>query len=166
MSYWWCGGYLALVLAGVAALWAAYAQRPLLGAWLVLCLEALVRRVRVAAHRQQVDVAVTDPWYLRNILAVINENRSEKSVGSSIWHETIWLYCFRNKNNNKKKNKNKIICLHPLQEFRECDNITINSHEETTKLVIFFLLNLSGYRTNICPVRELCEPSPHLALFA
>ena len=58
------GGDLALVLAGVAALRAADAKRPLLGARLVLRLEALVRRVRVPPHRQQVDVAVAHPWHL------------------------------------------------------------------------------------------------------
>lgn len=54
-------GDLALVDASVALLRPLDLQRPVVGLRRVRRLEALVRRVRVTAHRQDVQVAVTDP---------------------------------------------------------------------------------------------------------
>lgn len=56
---------LALVDAGVALLRPLDVQRPVVRLRRVRGLEALVRRVRVAAHGQDVQVAVPDPRYLR-----------------------------------------------------------------------------------------------------
>ena len=59
------GGDLALVEARVLALRVPDAQRPVLGVRRVHRLEALVRRVRVAAHGEQVDVPVPHPRHLQ-----------------------------------------------------------------------------------------------------
>lgn len=57
-------GHLALVDAGVALLRPLDVQRPVVRVGRVRRLEALVRRVRVPAHGQDVQVAVADPWHL------------------------------------------------------------------------------------------------------
>ena len=58
------GGYLAFVDALVLALGVADTQRPLLCVRRVHRLEALVRRVRVPAHGEQVDVTMSHPGHL------------------------------------------------------------------------------------------------------
>lgn len=57
--------YLALVHARVPLLGPLYLERPVLGVLVVSGLETLVRGVRVGAHGQYVNVAVTDPGYLQ-----------------------------------------------------------------------------------------------------
>lgn len=58
-------GHLALVDPGVPLLGPLDVQRPVVAQRRVRRLEALVRRVSVAAHRQDVQVAVADPRHLR-----------------------------------------------------------------------------------------------------
>lgn len=67
---------LALVDAGVSLLCPFDLQRPLVGLRMVIGLETLVARVRVAAHCEDVQVSVPDPGYLRNA------NANKGSVGA------------------------------------------------------------------------------------
>lgn len=64
-------GHLALVDAGVALLRPLDVQRPVVRLRRVRRLEPLVRRVRVAAHRQDVQVAVPDPRHLEHIKVLV-----------------------------------------------------------------------------------------------
>lgn len=57
-------GDLALVDSGVALLRPLHMQRPIVGVRRVHRLEPLVGRVRVPAHCQDVQVAMSDPRYL------------------------------------------------------------------------------------------------------
>lgn len=62
----WCGGDLALVDTGVVALRVEDLERPVLGVRRVNGREALVARVRVAPHREQVNVPVPHPGHLQH----------------------------------------------------------------------------------------------------
>lgn len=61
------GADLTLVDAGVTVLRVLDLQRPLVRVWVMDGPEALVARVRVPAHGQQVDVAVPHPRNLQHI---------------------------------------------------------------------------------------------------
>lgn len=60
-----CRADLTLVRSRVLPLGVAYPEGPVLGVRGVYRLEPLVTRVRVPAHRQQMDVLVSDPGHLR-----------------------------------------------------------------------------------------------------
>lgn len=62
-----CRADLTLVCSRVLPLGVAYPEGPVLGVRGVYRLEPLVTRVRVPAHRQQMDVLVSDPGHLRQI---------------------------------------------------------------------------------------------------
>lgn len=59
------GAYLALVYPGIFPLGIPDPQRPLVRMGRVLRLEALVRRVCVTAHCQQVDISMPHPGNLK-----------------------------------------------------------------------------------------------------
>ena len=67
------GRHLALVDSSVPVLWVLDLQHPVLGLWLVDRLEALVSRVGVPAHGQQVDVPVPYPRDLQQHLGLKDE---------------------------------------------------------------------------------------------
>jgi hypothetical protein len=57
----WRRADLALVDAGVSVLWVLDLKRPVFTVRMMDCAEPLVTRVRIPAHRQQVDVAMSYP---------------------------------------------------------------------------------------------------------
>lgn len=65
------GGYLALVNTGILLLWISYPQRPFFRVRRVHRLETLVARVGVSTDRQQVDVSMSYPRYLKNNRTII-----------------------------------------------------------------------------------------------
>lgn len=81
---------LALVDAGVFLLGVPNAQRPLLGVRRVQRLEALVRGVRVASDRQQVDVAMSHPRDL-----YVNKTITIKTGAFELCAPCNFLICVR-----------------------------------------------------------------------
>lgn len=85
MSDWRSGAYLALVYSGIFPLGIPDPQRPLVRMGRVLRFEALVGRVCVTTHCQQVDISMPHP---RNLKATAYINDFHNAIPLSlIW----WL---------------------------------------------------------------------------